>query len=202
MTTENLALIPIPKPPYDVTGSRSTGWWGMVMLITNEAILFASLLASYFYIRVNSPVWPPNGIDRPELLLPAINTIILVSSSFFMHWAQSGIRQGNQQRLRAGLAGGFVLGLIFLGIQLYEYSQSKFAPSANVYASLFFAITGLHGLHVFAGLLMNAYVQVRAGLGHFNATHYGAVENAALYWHFVDAVWIFVFVSLYISPHL
>jgi heme/copper-type cytochrome/quinol oxidase subunit 3 len=188
--------------PTDLAGFRSTGWWGMILLIANEAILFASLIASYFYLRFNNPVWPFDGIKRPELLLPAIATVVLLSSSVFMHLGESGIKSDNRGRLQLMLAIAFILGAIFLGIQVYEYARSEFAPQANVYGSLFFAITGIHGLHVLGGLLLNGVIQVRTALGHFNARRYLGVENVTMYWHFVDVVWIVVFTSLYLSTYL
>jgi heme/copper-type cytochrome/quinol oxidase subunit 3 len=188
--------------PTELSGERSTGWWGMIVLIANEATLFASLLASYFYLRFNSPVWPLDGIKRPELILPVIASVILLSSSVFMQIGEAGIRRNSQGRLKFGFAVAFILAAIFLGIQVFEYARSEFTPQTNVYGSLFFTITGIHGMHVLGGMLLNAVIQVRAYLGHFNAKRFQGVENATLYWHFVDVVWIAVFLSLYISPYL
>lgn len=183
-------------------GSHSISWWGTVILILNEAVIFASLLASYFYIRINSVLWPPQGVKLPELVLSGINTLILIGSSLALLWATAGIRQDNGRRLRAGLGFAFVLGAIFLGVQIYEYTRLKFLPQAHAYGSLFWSITGLHAVHVLAGLLMIAYVELRAFLGHFNGQRHQAVENVSLYWHFVDVVWILIFASLFISPYL
>ncbi len=182
-------------------GDQSIAWWAMVIVILNEAVIFASLLASYFYIRFNSPVWPPTGVNRPELTLSSINTLILISSSIAMQWAVRGIARGNTGRLRLGLALAFILGAVFLGIQVFEYTRLPFRPQDHAYGSLFWGITGLHAAHVFFGLLMNAYVQVRAALGHFVEGRWQAVENVALYWHFVDVVWLFIFASLFLSPY-
>lgn len=174
----------------------------MVFLILNEAVLFASLIASNFYLRLNAPRWPPQGMDRPELLLPGIGTVLLIGSSIFMGLAEAGIRKGDQNRLRRSLAVSFVLSAIFLGVQMLEYSRTTFTPQQNVYAALFFAITGLHGIHVLIGVLGNAAVQVRARGGFFTAERHLAVQTVALYNHFVDAVWIVVFVSLYLSIYV
>ncbi len=185
-----------------MSGARSTSWWGMVILILNEAVIFASLLASYFYIRFNSVLWPPQGVKLPELTLSGINTIILLSSSVVMQWATSSIRRGEVNRLRIGYLVAFLMGAVFLGIQIYEYTQLPFLPQDHAYGSLFWGITGLHAAHVLAGLLMNAYIQVRAGFGHFGSERYQGAENVTLYWHFVDVVWIFIFSALFLSPYL
>jgi heme/copper-type cytochrome/quinol oxidase subunit 3 len=186
--------------PTDVAGSRSPGWWAMILVIMTEATLFASFLASYFYLQSNAASWPPDDIKPPELLLPIVGTIILIGSSLPMWWADRSIARGNTTQLRVCLILGFILGVSFLGIQVYEYAHEDFGFADNTYSSLFFTITGAHGLHVLIGLVMNAYIILRAFLGHFSARRRLAVQNVVMYWHFVDAAWIFVFASLYLSP--
>ena len=185
-----------------MSGPHSTSWWGMVILILNEAVIFASLLAGYFYIRFNSVLWPPQGVKLPELTVSGINTIILLSSSIVMQWASGSIRRGEVGRLRIGFLIAFLMGAVFLGIQIYEYTQLEFLPQDHAYGSLFWGITGLHATHVLVGLLMNAYIQVRAAYGHFGSERYQGVENVTLYWHFVDVVWVFIFSALFLSPYL
>ncbi len=180
---------------------RSTSWWAMLLIIINEAVIFASLLASYFYLRFNSPMWPPAGIKMPELIFSGINTAILIISSVFMQWGVSSIRKDRPGTMRLALLIGLVLGLIFLAIQVYEYTQLDFKPMDNAYGSLFWTITGIHFTHVVVGILMNVYIQIRAFFHHFNAEHHQGVENIVMYWHFVDVVWIFIFISLFLSPH-
>ncbi len=189
--------------PTTVSGERSPGWWGMVLLITTEFALFASLIASYFYLRSGQPVWPPDGIKMPELTLPIIMTCVLALSSVPMFWASSGVRKGNQTALRIGLLLSFLLGLAFIGMQVYEYAHEDATFGGNSYGSLFFTITGLHGLHVTLGLLLNIFVSIQAWMGLFSEKRHLAIENVALYWHFVDAVWVFmIFPSLYILPRV
>ncbi len=192
--------------PAGVSGGRALGFWGMVMLIFTEATLFGILLYSYFFLRFQmGPEWPPDGIEKPDLFLVSIMTPILLLSSGPMHWAHTGIRKGKMWRLRLGLLLTFVMGATFLGFQAVEYREilvSEFSPRTNVYGSLFFTITGFHGIHVAVGLLMNLWLQWYARRGRFSAERHVAVENVALYWHFVDAVWIFILFSLYLSPHL
>lgn len=191
--------------PHHAEGPRAFGWWGMVWLIATEATLFASLIASYFYLRFRSgPQWPPGDIAIPELELPLIMSAILLSSSIPVHIAESGIKKGNQARLRWGLALGFLLGAVFLYITLaVEWPEKlhEFTPQTNVYGSLFFTITGFHAAHVIVGLLMSAWTQVRAWHGAFDSERHLTVQNFTMYWHFVDVVWLFVLSTLYLSPN-
>ncbi len=119
-----------------------------------------------------------------------------------MYWAESGIRRGAQSRLRAGLLVTLTLGVVFLVIQGLEYRTKPFTPATHAYGSLFYLITGLHGAHVLVGLLMIGWTGLRAFAGHFAAGRHDAVTNVGLYWHFVDVVWLSVFTSLYLVPHL
>jgi cytochrome c oxidase subunit 3 len=205
-TEGRLATVPaLPRSPVGVEGGRSTGYWGMVILIFTEATLFAILLTSYFYLRFQgSPVWPPDGIKKPELALIAVMTPILLLSSGPMHWAERSIKEGHVGRLRLGLLVTFLMGSTFLILQGFEYHTTlqEFTPRTDVYGSLFFTITGFHGLHVAVGLLMNLWLQWNAWRGRFSAQRHLAVQNVTLYWHFVDAVWVFILVSLYLSPHI
>jgi cytochrome c oxidase subunit III len=191
--------------PRSVAGATAPAYWGMWMLIATEAMLFASLIAAYFFVRFQSgPVWPPDGIAIPELSLPLVMSAILWSSSIPVHVADRAVRAGDQGRLRLGLAGGFVLGAIFLGIMLlieYPEKLEEFTPTTNAYGSLFFTITGFHGAHVAIGLLFSAWTQVRAWKGAFSSDRHLTVHFFTLYWHFVDAVWLFVLATIYLSPN-
>lgn len=192
--------------PQRSSGPRAFGWWGMVWLIGTEATLFALLIASYFYLRFRSgPTWPPGGVEAPTLGLPLAMTAVLWSSSIPVHLADHGIRAGDVRRLRAGLAAGFVLGLAFLILTVaVEWPEvlHEFGPTTDVYGSLFFTITGFHAAHVLVGLLVSLWTQVWAGRGTFDETRHLSVQNFAMYWHFVDVVWAFVLVTVYLSPRL
>jgi heme/copper-type cytochrome/quinol oxidase subunit 3 len=193
-----------PANPYDLpinpARESNPGWWAMVLIIVTEGMLFAYLLFSYFYLgSMTIGPFPTDGPPKLDLALP--NTIILLVSSGTMYWAERGIRAGNQARLRLGMLITLVLGTVFLAIQLIEYSHKPFALQTNAYSGLFFTITGFHGAHVFVGLLLNIVVQIWAWRGWFTAERHLAVTNAALYWHFVDGVWLVVLFSLYITPY-
>ena len=190
--TELLAA-PAAKAP------REPAWWGMILLITTEAALFAYLLFSYFYVASQArAAWPPAGPPSLHLALP--NTLILLASSVTMWRAEAAIRSGEVVRLARGLLVTLILGAGFLSIQIVEYSQLPFAPQTDAHGSLFYVITGFHSAHVAVGLIMIAVVLIRAWLGHFRLGRHLAVTTTAWYWHFVDAVWLAVFTTLYLSP--
>jgi heme/copper-type cytochrome/quinol oxidase subunit 3 len=182
--------------------ARGTAWWGMMSLIATEAMIFAGLLGSYFFTRAAAKEWPLGGIEAPKLDRISIFTVVLLASSLPIIWGEAGIRKGRRGQLRAGLWLSFVLGAAFLINQGLEYRELHFGLRDNAYGSLFYVITGLHGLHVLVGLLMNLVVQTKATLGRVTKDRHITVTVFGMYWHFVDVVWIFVFSSLYISPHL
>ncbi|SCL32858.1 cytochrome c oxidase subunit 3 [Micromonospora rhizosphaerae] len=185
---------------------RPTGWWGMVLFVTTEATLFACLLGSYFYLRFQyGPHWPPHGIEAPKLLRPLVMTAVLLPSSLPVIWAEHGIRRGQRWRLRAGLATTLLLGATFLTLLATEYAETlrHFTLTTDVYGSLFYLITGFHGLHVLVGLTMLSWL-FAASLrrGRFGARRHERVRNVAIYWHFVDVVWAAILFTIYLSPRL
>ena len=188
--------------PTEVEGARSTGWWGMVMFIITELALFGSALASYFYLRFQAPQWPPHGIEEPDLFWGSIATVLLLSSSLPVWLGERSIRRGQVRRMQVWIAVAMVLAIAFLAIQAHEYLSASFDWRTAAYGSLFFTITSLHGLHVIGGLLVLGFLELRAARGTLDAEHHLAVSTGALYWHFVDVVWIAIFSSLYLSTRL
>lgn len=182
------------------SGLASTSRWGMIILLLTEAMLFGALFSAYFYLRFNNSSWPLGGIEPPDLLRPAIMTALLVLSSISMVFADRAARSSRQGLLRLTLAVAWLLSASFLVLQGFEYAGESFTPQTNVYGSIFFMITGLHGAHVFVGLLIGLYAQARAWAGHFNERRSVAVSNTSLYWHFVDGIWLIVFTLLYLYP--
>jgi cytochrome c oxidase subunit 3 len=127
-----------------------------------------------------------------------VNTAILLSSSFTMHWALEGARNENRRAMKMGLLTTALLGLTFLVIQVNEYVHLGFAPHDNAQGTIFYGLTGLHGAHVFVGLSLLTFATVRAFRGHFTAKEHRGVEVPGIYWHFVDVMWIFVYSTLYL----
>jgi heme/copper-type cytochrome/quinol oxidase subunit 3 len=189
---------PFGSLPLGASGQRSVGWWGMAGVVATETAFFGYLLFSYFYLgSISGNPWPS---EMPHLALPAVNTAILLASSVAVRWGERGIRAGNSRRMRIGIALGLGLGALFLALQGVEYGRETLSGTKDAYGSLFYMITGFHGAHVFVGLIMLGFVLVRTFRGDFSTERHEAVSNAALYWHFVDAVWLAVFTSLYVSP--
>lgn len=171
---------------------------GVVVFLIAETMIFLGMFGAFLIYRTLFPVWPPNGIER-ELLLPSINTIILISSSFVMHRGQSAIKNNDNKGLQLWFTITAIMGAIFLGGQLFEYSSAEFSLTTNVFASAFYVLTGFHGLHVTVGLLLILAVLFRSReAGHYNAEEHFGVEAAEIYWHFVDVVWVVLFILVYL----
>lgn len=190
-------LLPAAEHPR-----ATVDWWGMAWFCATEATLFACLLASYFYLGVSNPQWPPAGIPDPKLQLPLVMTLLLVSSSVVIHLGEKALKAGGHARFRAALAVTMLLGIGFLSLQAMEYLDKlkHESPAEHAYVALFFATTGLHGAHVAFGILTWGYIALRELRGHFDARHHVAVKNVSLYWHTVDAIWLAILLVLYISP--
>lgn len=195
-------IVPPDTLPANLSDKRAPVWWGMVLMIVIEATVFASLIASYFYLKVSSPVWPPDGIKPPELLLPSINAGILLLSSLPVWWADSGIRKGDQRRLKIGLAVGFVMGVAFLVLKYIEYSAKDYTWTTNAYGSIVWTITGFHSAHVVVLLIKTLVVETLAFRGYFSERRSIGVQVNGLYWHFVVLAWVPLFATLYLSPRL
>ena len=188
-------------PPANVSSRVDSRLLGIYIFIASEIMLFGSFFTALFFARVivGADVWPPEGFHLP-VYLALVNTVILVTSSFTMHWALQSVKRNYRAGLIAGLTLTFLLGLTFLLIQAREYSRIGFGPGDHAFASTFFGLTGLHGAHVFIGLTLLAFALVRAIRGHFgpDAHDHLGVEIPGIYWHFVDVMWIIVYVTVYV----
>jgi cytochrome c oxidase subunit III len=171
---------------------------GMLLFIISEIMVFGAFFTAYFFIRVaQGDPWPAPGTNLP-LEVAGMNTAILVSSSFTLHWAEAAIKKGNHFGLKAGILTTFLLGCAFLFIQINEYANIGFAPQDTAQATIFYSLTGLHGAHVFIGLLLLSIVTIRAFRGHYTPEEHRGVEVPGIYWHFVDAMWLVVYFTVYV----
>jgi cytochrome c oxidase subunit 3 len=171
---------------------------GMFLFIASEVMLFGAFFTAYFFVRVvgGSP-WPDPPFHLP-VFVAGVNTVILVTSSFTIHWALQSIKRDNRAGLQAGLVLTLALGVVFLLTQIREYSRVGFNPADGAFGTIFFGLTGLHGAHVFVGVTLLTFAAVRAFRGHYSAAHHHGVEIPGIYWHFVDVMWIVVYTTVYI----
>jgi cytochrome c oxidase subunit III len=185
-------------PAANVSSRVEAQFLGMLLFIISEIMLFGAFFTAYFFIRVVGEAdWPAQGEELP-VAIAGVNTAILLSSSFTMHWALEGARNENRRAMKMGLLTTALLGLTFLVIQVNEYVHLGFAPHDNAQGTIFYGLTGLHGAHVFVGLSLLTFATVRAFRGHFTAKEHRGVEVPGIYWHFVDVMWIFVYSTLYL----
>jgi len=187
-------------PPEANQSSRvEAQFLGMLLFIISEIMLFGAFFTAYFFIRVvGDGGWFPMDGDELPKLIAGVNTAILISSSFTMHWALEGARNENRAALRTGMLTTLLLGFTFLCIQINEYVHVGFAPADSAQGSIFYGLTGLHGAHVFIGLTLLAFATIRAYRGHFTSKEHRGVEVPGIYWHFVDVMWVVVYTTIYI----
>ena len=185
-------------PAANVSSRVEAQFLGMLLFIISEVMLFGAFFTAYFFLRVVAGNdWPGEGQHLP-VAIAGVNTAILLSSSFTMHWALEAVKSDNRWGLKAGMLTTFLLGATFLFIQLNEYVHIGFAPQDHAQGTIFYGLTGLHGAHVFVGLTQLLFVNIRAFRGHFTAKEHRGVEVPGIYWHFVDIMWVIVYTTVYI----
>jgi heme/copper-type cytochrome/quinol oxidase subunit 3 len=146
------------------------------------------------------PAWSPE--PHPDLTLAAPDTIILLASSVAVWWGEKGVKQGRRGQHIIGQSLAIVLGVLFVVIQAFEWKSKTFGLATDAYGSLYFTITGFHMAHVIVGVSMLIVVLIWSLIGYFSPRHHARVTIASIYWHFVDAVWLCVFFTFYLSPYL
>lgn len=177
--------------------------YGMILFIVSEIMFFVAFFWAFFHSSLSptvdiGAVWPPKGIQvLNPWEVPFLNTVILLSSGAAVTWAHHAILAGYRQQAVYALAVTILLAAIFTGFQVLEYAEAPFTISDSVYGSCFFLATGFHGFHVFVGTVFLAVCLVRLNKFHFSKGHHFGFEAAAWYWHFVDVVWLFLFVAIY-----
>ena len=162
-----------------------------------EAFRFVLMLVGYFAAIVLAKALL-GTLAAFVVFVAGVNTAVLLTSSFTMHWALQSIKRGNRAGLQAGLVLTLLMGLAFLLTQMLEYARIGFNPGDGAFGTIFFGLTGLHGAHVFVGLTLLSMATVRAFRGHFTPEHHHGVEIPGIYWHFVDVMWIVVYATIYL----
>jgi cytochrome c oxidase subunit III len=177
--------------------------YGMFLFIASEVMFFVAFFWAFFHFALfpqhtASGTWPPEGIKVFDPWdLPFLNTLILLTSGVTVTWAHHAMRENNRPHLIYGLALTVALGLAFTACQAYEYAHAPFGFKDGIYPSTFFMATGFHGFHVIVGTIFLAVCLARAIKGQFTPERHFGFEAAAWYWHFVDVVWLFLFMAIY-----
>ena len=186
--------------------------YGMILFIASEVMFFVAWFWAWFdaalfpgeakqYLRAafTGGVWPPHGVETFDPWhLPLLNTLILLLSGTTVTAAHHALIDDDRAGFRQGLAATVVLGMLFTCLQAYEYAHAHFGFSGSIYGASFFMATGFHGFHVIVGTIFLAVCLIRAEKGHFTPKQHFGFEAAAWYWHFVDVVWLFLFVCIYV----
>nr|YP_010535875.1 cytochrome c oxidase subunit III [Crypsis chinensis]UYB79087.1 cytochrome c oxidase subunit III [Crypsis chinensis] len=177
--------------------------WGMILFITSEVLFFLSFFWGFFHNSLTPTIelgmsWPPKGIAPfNPIQIPLLNTLILLSSGLTVTWAHHSLMENNYKQAKISLILTVVLGIYFSFLQGYEYLEASFSMADSAYGSSFFMSTGFHGIHVIIGTTFLLIMLMRHSANQFSKTHHFGFEAAAWYWHFVDVVWLFLYLSIY-----
>lgn len=177
--------------------------WGIILFIISEIFFFISFFWAFFHRRLSPTTdinlfWPPTGIEPfNPFQIPLLNTVILLTSGITITWSHHRIIENNHSQSTQSLLITILLGIYFSILQGYEYIEASFSIADSVYGSTFFVATGFHGLHVLIGTTFLFICYIRLLNNHFSKSHHFGFEAAAWYWHFVDIVWLFLYISIY-----
>ncbi len=196
MTAEPTADTPPAAPPAHDPRMPSTLGVGVIVWLASELMFFSGLFAAYFTLRSVNDVWPPKGVELATART-AVATAVLVSSSGAMHMAVVAARRNDRRGAVRWLGVTALMGLIFLSNQALEYVQAPFRLTSHAYGSVFYLMTGFHGAHVIGGLVFMGAVAA-AIAGRSRVPTHQTVEVCAYYWHFVDVVWVAMFLTIYV----
>lgn len=171
--------------------------FGTIVFLASELVFFGGLFAAYFTLRSQTSPWPPSGVEL-DVARPSVATALLVLSSFTFAAGLRGARAGRLGSLRRWIVVTIVLALGFLGFQLLDWVQAGFSVSSHAYGTMVYAMTGFHGLHVIAGVLLMLVVLGRMAQGAYRDGNVDGPEAVGYYWHFVDVVWIGLYATIFL----
>jgi heme/copper-type cytochrome/quinol oxidase subunit 3 len=205
----------VPRPPIgasrtaaltrEMPAGRRPGWWGLMLVLGADVSAFASMIASYYYVRfVTSSVWPPKGDPLPKLLKSSIMTGLLVASAVPMAVADLGLKSGRRAWLVLGALATAVLGGGFVAVEYLEYLDElkTSQPAKDAYGSLFYTLTGFHVLHIMLGVLALLMFTVAGLTGRMGRGHHVVIRLFSLYWYTSIVVWVVLYAVLYWSVRI
>jgi cytochrome c oxidase subunit 3 len=172
--------------------------FGFIVFLLSESVIFLSFFAGYIVYKTNTLDWLPAGVERLEIREPAINTVVLVSSSCVIYIAEKFLHRQNLWGFRLFWLLTMVMGSYFLYGQAVEWQSLAFGFTSGVFGGTFYLLTGFHGLHVFTGILLQGIMLIRSFLPDNYAKGQFGVEATSLFWHFVDVIWIILFILIYV----
>jgi cytochrome c oxidase subunit 3 len=170
----------------------------LAMVLASETVFFGTLVISYLYLRSGQTDWPYLQHSVSRLIVPGLNSLVLVLSAWIVRRAQTAIWDGSTGGLNRNLWLAWLLGLLFIAGQVFEFQRSGMYPSDPAFGGVFFALMGFHALHVLAGMLVLALIGLRSRLGDFNSQEHIAVDASSWFWYYVTAVWLVLFAVLYL----
>jgi len=171
--------------------------FGTIVFLASELVFFGGLFAAYFTLRSQTSPWPPSGVEL-DVARPSLATALLILSSFTFLAGLRGARAGRLASLRRWIVVTILLALAFLGLQLLDWVQAGFSVSSHAYGTMVYAMTGFHGLHVIAGVLLMLVVLGRMAQGAYRDGNVDGPEAVGYYWHFVDVVWIGLYATIFL----
>ncbi len=187
------------------TRGRPIAFWGVVLLAVTESMLFVVLLVSWFYLWSRESQWPPAGVEPPELVVSGIRSVVLLSTSATIWLAERGLRRGDRRAAWNWTVATVAGAGFFLATHVREFVWQvprEFLWSDHAYGSMYWTILNFHGAHVAVGIIIWVFMLVRLGRGAFGPDDTVPFETASIYWHAVDAIWVFVWTSMYLLPNL
>jgi cytochrome c oxidase subunit III len=172
--------------------------FGFIVFLLSESVIFLSFFVGYIVYKTTTSDWLPSGVTGLEVKEPAINTVVLVSSSFVIYFAERALHRKNLMEFRGFLLATMAMGTYFLYGQAVEWSNLTFGFTSGVFGGTFYLLTGFHGLHVLTGILLQMIMLIRSFIpGNYDSGEFG-VAATSLFWHFVDVIWIILFVLIYV----
>ena len=198
MTSTNLNTQDVPAVDAIAHTEEDHRMFGFIVFLLSESVIFFSFFVGYIVFKTNDPNWLPTGFDGLELREPLINTIVLVSSSFVIYIAERFLHKENLWGFRLFWLLTMLMGLYFLYGQAVEWSALPFGFTSGVFGGIFYLLTGFHGLHVFTGVLLQGIMLGRSFIpGNYAEGEFG-VAATSIFWHFVDVIWILLFILIYL----
>jgi cytochrome c oxidase subunit 3 len=188
-----MAHASVTAPALEQRASRVL--FGTILFLASELLLFGGLFAAYFGLRSQTTPWPPAGVEL-SLPLGLLGTALLLTSSLTFHLGVRAAGRGTTRSLKGWILGTMALGIVFIGVELYDWITLDFSVSTHAYGTLYYTMTGIHGLHVLAGIGLMAVALARLAQGAYRSGNIDGMHGIAYYWHFVDGVWVALFLTL------